>query len=203
MSVDDSTPQGIDRSRSFWAQSIGPKACTKEGIFCRTSHGSRGGISVKISLYFHVKIGFPIIIVQDFRKGPVTRTRNRASLLWNSASFLRNSASFLRNSANFLRNSASSLRNRASFLVRTVQCVGKHRKRFTQVLDLYPAINIHPLINLYPVIGENTLASHPSDGFLHFFFCSRNPVIKKVVCQTTNVEFHKWYEIPHLQTTPP
>ncbi len=34
--------------------------------------------------------------------------------------------------------------------------------------DPYPAINIHPLIDLHPVIGENTLASHPSDGFLHF-----------------------------------
>ncbi len=27
---------------------------------------------------------------------------------------------------------------------------------------------MYPLIDLYPVIGENTLASHPSDGFLHF-----------------------------------
>jgi hypothetical protein len=26
----------------------------------------------------------------------------------------------------------------------------------------------YPLLDLYPVIGENTLASHPSDGFLHF-----------------------------------
>jgi hypothetical protein len=70
-SVDvDNTPQGIDRSRSFSAQSIAydPKACTKEGIFRRTSSAPGGGILVKISLYFHVKIRFPIII-QDLRKG--------------------------------------------------------------------------------------------------------------------------------------
>jgi hypothetical protein len=42
------------------------------------------------------------------------------------------------------------------------------KQRFTHVLDLYPAINMYPLIDLYPVIGKNTLASHPSDGFLHF-----------------------------------
>jgi hypothetical protein len=46
----------------------GPKTCTKEGIFCRTRPGPRTGILVKISLYFHIKIVFPIII-QDFRKG--------------------------------------------------------------------------------------------------------------------------------------
>jgi hypothetical protein len=55
-SVDDSTPQGIDRYRSFSAQSIayGPRTCTKKGIFCRTRPGPRGDILVKISLYFHV-----------------------------------------------------------------------------------------------------------------------------------------------------
>jgi hypothetical protein len=55
-SVDDSTPQGIDRYRSFSAQSIayGPKACTKKGIFCRTRPGPSGDILVKISLYFHI-----------------------------------------------------------------------------------------------------------------------------------------------------
>jgi hypothetical protein len=106
MSVDDSTPQGIDRSRSVWAQSIayGP--------------GPRGGISVKISLYFHVKIGFPIIIVQDFRKGPVTRTRNRASLLWNSASFLRNRASFLVRTVQY-----SALENIEKGLYRCLICI--------------------------------------------------------------------------------
>jgi hypothetical protein len=58
------TLQGIDGSRSFMGQSIayGPKACTKEGIFCRTSPGPRRGFLVQISLYFHVKIIFPIII---------------------------------------------------------------------------------------------------------------------------------------------
>ncbi len=42
-------------------------------------------------------------------------------------------------------------------------------------LHLYPLINlcllINPLIDLYPVIGENTLASHSSDGFLNFLIC--------------------------------
>jgi hypothetical protein len=64
-----------------------------------------------------------------------------------------------------LEESHEVLRNRTSL----TSIVGKYRKRFTQVLELYPAINLYPLINFYPVIGENTLASHPSDGFLHFF----------------------------------
>jgi hypothetical protein len=58
--------------------------------------------------------------------------------------------------------------NCGSFTEKISEKVRNHRKR----LDLYPAINIHPLIDLHPVIGENTLASHPSDGFLHFFDCS-------------------------------
>jgi hypothetical protein len=107
-SVDDSTPQGIDRPRSFRTQSIsyGPRTCTKEGIFCRTRPRTRRDILVQISLYFHVKIGFPIII-QDWKGDQESRE------------FFRNLASFLRN-----------------------------RKRFAQVLYLYPAINIYPLINL-------------------------------------------------------
>jgi hypothetical protein len=56
--------------------------------------------------------------------------------------------------------------NCGSFTEKFSEKVRNHRKR----LDLYPAINIHPLIDLHPVIGENTLASHPSDGFLHFYF---------------------------------
>jgi hypothetical protein len=69
-SVVDSTPQGIDRARFFMVQSIAysPKTCTKEGIFCRTSPGTKGGILLEISLHFHVKIGLPINN-QDFREG--------------------------------------------------------------------------------------------------------------------------------------
>jgi hypothetical protein len=69
-SVDDCTPQGIDRPRSFSTQSIAndPRTWTKEEFFCRASPGPGGVILVKISLYFQVKIGFPIII-QDVRKG--------------------------------------------------------------------------------------------------------------------------------------
>jgi hypothetical protein len=68
------SPQGINRACSFMVQSIayGPKACTKEGFFCRTRPGPRGDILVKISLYFHVKIRFPINI-QDLRKGDQDR----------------------------------------------------------------------------------------------------------------------------------
>jgi hypothetical protein len=57
--------------------------------------------------------------------------------------------------------------NCGSFTEKFSEKVRNHRKR----LDLYPAINIHPLIDLHPVISENTLASHPSDGFLHFSIC--------------------------------
>jgi hypothetical protein len=64
--------------------------------------------------------------------------------------------------------SRESLNNRVSFLRNRLSFLKKHRKRFTQVFDLYPAINIYLLIDLYPAIGENKLASHPSDGFLHF-----------------------------------
>ncbi len=66
LSVDDSTPQGIDRPRCFAAQSIayGPRTWTNEGIFCRTDPEPERGILVKISLYFHVKIKF-LIIIQD------------------------------------------------------------------------------------------------------------------------------------------
>jgi hypothetical protein len=31
------------------------------------------------------------------------------------------------------------------------------------------------------VIGENTLASHPSDGFLHFFYAKGLFLLKKIV----------------------
>jgi hypothetical protein len=65
--------------------------------------------------------------------------------------------------------------NCGSFTENFSEKVRNHLKR----LDLYPAINVHPLIDLHPVIGENTLASHPSDGFLHFFlFVEQRFVIK-------------------------
>jgi hypothetical protein len=37
---------------------------------------------------------------------------------------------------------------------------------FVHILEMF---DLFPVINLYSVIGENTLANHPSDGFLHIF----------------------------------
>jgi hypothetical protein len=39
-------------------------------------------------------------------------------------------------------------------------------------LQIFEMFDLFPVINSYPVIGENTLASHLSDGFLHFFLNS-------------------------------